>query len=94
MSLVSKAQTSPANNDPNYGATEEEMKQLAIVQEMMAKGELTLDEGIKKILELSGQAGILEVNSDEEEFEEDAGSEEEDYMDDDKEEVPSNKRIK
>ena len=93
MSPVSKAQAPPANNDPNYGATEEEMKQLAIVQEMMAKGELTLDEGIKKILELSGQAGILEVNSDEE-LEEDAGSEEEDGMEDDEEEVPSNKRIK
>ena len=69
MSPVSKAQASPAENDPNHGATEEEMKQLAIVQEMMAKGELTLDEGIKKILELSGQAGILEVNSDGEDFE-------------------------
>ena len=88
MSPVSK---SPASNDPNYGATEEEMKQLALVQEMMAKGELTLDEGIKKILELSGQAGILEVNSDGEDFEEDAEGEDEDDMEDDEEEVPSNK---
>ena len=86
MSPVGKSQAPPANNEPNHGATDEEMKQLAIVQEMMAKGEISLDDGIRKILELSGQAGILEVNSDDEEFDNDE--------EDDEEELPSHKRVK
>ena len=69
------------------------MKQLAIVQEQMARGELTLDEGIKKIMELSGQAGIVEDNSEDDDYEEDLEDEDDD-MEDNEEQMPSHKRVK
>merc|ERR1739842_262931 len=83
--------TAPAA-DPNHGATAEEMKQLLIVQEMMSKGELTLDEGIRRIMELSGQAGIVE--EDMSDSEEDIDDEEDEGMEDDEQDIPATKKVR